>query len=187
MKLHLATDELGGHVSRTDGANRPSPEELCERYADRVYQFANMVARDDLEADDLAQTALERALRALPRYHPERGQVSAWLWRIVVNAARDAGRAAKRRHMLTQRLAALQTGQGFADEIPMNITDGVLLAAVRRLTSLQRCVVALRFGADLEYGDVGSALGISEVAARMATHRALRALRTSVHANEEKA
>lgn len=187
MNLHLATDELGGSVSQTGRATRPSPEELCERYADRVYQFANMVARDDLEADDLAQIALERALRALPRYHPERGQVSAWLWRIVVNAARDAGRTAKRRHLLTQRLAAFQRSQPFTDEIPMNVSDGSLLAAVRRLTPLQRCVVALRFSADLEYGDVGSALGISEVAARMATHRALRALRTSLHPKEEEA
>ncbi len=187
MKLHLATDELGAPVGQGDVPVRPSPEELCESYADRVYQFANMVARDDLEADDLAQTALERALRALPRYRPERGSVSAWLWRIVINAARDAGRAARRRHLLPQRLTALKPRESFTDDIPMNVSDGVLLAAVRRLTPLQRSAIALRFGADLEYADVGSALGISDVAARMATHRALRALRTSVCRNKETA
>jgi RNA polymerase sigma factor (sigma-70 family) len=149
-------------------------------YADRVFQFATMIARDDVEAEDLAQTALERALRGLPTYLPERGDLEGWLWRIVVNAARDAGRAARRRHLLTQRLAVLREGRAPADDIPVGIDDDRLVAAVRQLTTLQRSVIALRFGADLEYRDVGLALGISTVAARVATHRGLTVLRSTL-------
>lgn len=59
----------------------------------------------------------------------------------------------------------------------MGITDERLIDAIRRLTPLQRAVVALRFGADLEHADVGTALGISAVAARNAAHRAITTLR----------
>jgi RNA polymerase sigma-70 factor, ECF subfamily len=163
---------------------RPTAEEFCLLYADRVFQFANMIARDDVEADDLAQAALERAIRSLEAYQADRGDLDGWLWRIVVNSARDAGRAAKRRHLLFQRLVSLRASSPPADDIPTDVTDGVLLTAVRHLTPLQRSVVALRFGADLEYRDVGRALGISPVAARVAAHRALTALRTTLSETE---
>ena len=66
-------------VSASDTAISLSAGELCERYAARVYQFASMVAGSDLEAEDLAQSALERALRGLPRFDSRKGQVEAWL------------------------------------------------------------------------------------------------------------
>jgi RNA polymerase sigma-70 factor (ECF subfamily) len=174
-----ATAELA-RTHPEEAATVPSAQELCDRYADRVHHFAAMVARDAIEADDLAQAALERAIRALPRFDPGRGELSAWLWRIVVNVARDAGRAARRRHLLLQRLASLRETAPPDDAIPAGISDERLLAAVRRLTDLQRSVIALRFGADLEFAAVGAALGMSTGAARVATHRALSKLRASL-------
>ncbi len=137
-----------------------------------------MLIGDHAEAEDLAQTALEKALRALPRFDPERGKAEAWLWRIVVNVARDAGRSARRRHSLMERLVALRDRHPSPpDDIPAGISNERLLAAVRQLTPLQRSVVALRFGADLDHAGVGRALGISRAAASVATHRAVTALR----------
>lgn len=156
-----------------------SAEEFCDRYAEHVYQFARMVARSEIEADDLAQAAIERVLRRLPQYEPERGDVRAWLWRIVVNVAADAGRSAKRRHLLLRRLAGLRDHRQAAETVVSpGIDDDNLLAAVRSLTPLQRSVVALRYGADLEYAEVGHALNISAAAATKCGNRALTALRT---------
>lgn len=179
MRLYAEHSGASDADVRAASLSRPSPEQLCATYADRVSQFAAMIARDDIEAEDLAQSALEKALRALPTYDPQRGELDGWLWRIVVNASRDAGRAAARRHLLVQRLARFHLDEP-ADDIPVGITDGVLIAAVRRLTPLQRSAVALRFGGDLGFREVGAALGISTVAARVATHRALTALRSTL-------
>ncbi len=176
----------GAHSTRRDRA-QPVPsglsaEQLCRDYADRVYRFANMVARDDLEADDLAQTALVHALRALPGFDPGRGEVTAWLWRIVVNAARDHQRAAQRRQLLFLRLRMLWGVSAQIDDVaePPGISDERLFRAVRGLSPLQRSVVALRFGGDLEWGDVAAALGISRPAAAAAGHRALVVLRAAL-------
>jgi len=164
-------------VSASDTAISLSAGELCERYAARVYQFASMVAGSDLEAEDLAQSALERALRGLPRFDSRKGQVEAWLWRIVVNVARDAGRAAVRRQRLWERLVQLRSGWTGNDDIPLGISNDRLLEAIRELTPHQSSVLALRFGADLDYAGISAALGISSGAAGVATHRALIALR----------
>lgn len=167
-------------ADRQSASDRPatlSAGELCERYGARVYHFATMVAGSDLEAEDLAQSALERALRGLPQFDSRKGQIEGWLWRIVVNVARDAGRAAVRRQRVWERLVQLRWGGPPDDGIPLGIDDDRLLEAVRTLTPRQRSVLALRFGADLDFRGVGAALGISSGAAGVATHRALKALR----------
>src|ERR1700687_1589380 len=79
-------------------------EELCRRYAPSVCRFAAMIARSSPDADDLAQDALLRAVRAIRRYDPARGTPEAWLWRIVVNAARDSARRRDRARNLIERL-----------------------------------------------------------------------------------
>ena len=81
-------------------------ELLAEHYAHPVHRFAAMVTRNSQDSADLAQEALVRALRLRHRYDPQRGTFEAWLWRIVVNVARDAGRAARRHRFLLDRLAA---------------------------------------------------------------------------------
>jgi DNA-directed RNA polymerase specialized sigma24 family protein len=60
------------------------------------------------------------------------------------------------------------------------------MKAIRQLKSRERAVVALRFGADLDYEGVGTALGISTAAAGVATRRALRRLRTILENRDDR-
>lgn len=151
---------------------------LCQNYAGRVYKFAQMVPADSTSAEDLAQDALERAIRGLPTFDSTKGEIEGWLWRIVVNAGREAGKIARRRRMVFESLVDRWSGEAEAADLAEHLTSADVLAAVRALSQRHRAVVALRFGADLSYGQVGRALGISEAAALMATRRALAILRT---------
>jgi RNA polymerase sigma factor (sigma-70 family) len=162
-----------------------TPEQFAHRHAISVYRFASLVSRKQTDAEDLAQEALLRAMRSLARYDPRRGPIEHWLWRIVVNAARDAGRLAGRTEQLLERLYA----QARAERLPSaeaealaRIGDAELLKAVRDLPRRQRTLLALRFGADLEFGEVGALLGQSQGAVKQATYRALAALRRRLEA-----
>lgn len=90
---------------------------------------------------------------------------------------RDAGRTVKRRRLLFDRLVRLRGTPAILGDVPLKVEHEELLAAVRALTSLQRSVLALRNGADLDYRAVGGALGISTNAAAVVAHRALKSLR----------
>lgn len=155
----------------------PTAEALCEAYAGRVYKFAQLISNDAADAEDLAQDALERAIRGLKTFNPARGDVEGWLWRIVVNAGRDAGRIAGRQRLVFELIA----DRWSLDEKVVDLGDQLrteeVLEAVRALSPRHRAVVALRYGADLSYRSVGQALGISEAAALMAARRALANLR----------
>ena len=166
----------GRAVSHEDSA--PTAVELCEQYAHRVYRYAAMVSRGAVEADDLAQDALERAIRRLDSYEPSRGTVDAWLWRIVLSAAADAGRLARRRYLLVERLRSL-ADRDHATESPPAIPadDRQLLRAIRQLGARDRSIIALRFGAGLGYAEIGDALGMTPASAGVAGRRALVRLR----------
>lgn len=161
-----------------DASDVLSAAQLCERYAANVYRFAAMVSRGNGEAEDLAQDSLERAIRSVSKFDPRRGTVEGWLWRIVVNAARDADRVRGRRWRLVERLIRTHDPDDDVDPSPgAPIGDEDLLAAVRLLPRRQRALIALRFGGGLDYAGVGAALGMSPAAAGVAVRRALTRLR----------
>ncbi len=153
-------------------------DRFCAEYARQVYRFASMVSRSDPDAEDLAQEALLRALRNLRHFDPGRGSMSAWLWRITVNAARDAGRVAQRRQAVWERMVRSQAPEESVESRALDrVRDSELLTAVRALPKRDRALIALRFGAGLDYASVGAALGLTPGAASVATRRALGTLR----------
>ena len=74
----------------------PAVRALYERYSPRVYAVVRRIAADDDLAQDYAQEAWIRAIRALPTFRGE-ARFSTWLHRIAVNSALQAVRAAETR------------------------------------------------------------------------------------------
>jgi RNA polymerase sigma-70 factor (ECF subfamily) len=164
-------------------------EDLARDHTHRVYRFAAMLCRNRADAEDLTQEALLRAMRALPRFDPRRGEIGSWLWRIVVNVARDGGRAASRAEALWERLARESRAHAAVnpESVAIDRLSGTaLLDAVRRLPRRYRTLIALRFGAELAYEEIGDLLGENPSALRQAMHRALGRLRAQLAQLEDK-
>ena len=95
------------------------------------------------------------------------GTLEGWLWRSVVNAARQR----RRRRVLHDELPADWAGPSAEPH------DEAVREAVARLPEQQRLVLFLRYFADLDYRAIGEACGIAEgtVAATLnAAHRVVR-------------
>ena len=69
---------------------------LYDRYSPRVYAVVRRIADDDDLAQDYAQEAWIRAIRALPTFRGD-ARFSTWLHRIAVNAALQALRKSETR------------------------------------------------------------------------------------------
>lgn len=176
--IALADVPRAGEDVTTEQTRTMRAEDFCTAYSERVFRFASMVSRGEVDAEDLAQDALERAIRALDSFDPVRGNMSAWLWRIVVRVAVDHGRLARRRHLLYDRLIRYREEPAATASPDPDVPAGELLAAVRRLPPRDREIVALHYGAGLSYIQVAEALGISPAAAGVAGRRAVARLRT---------
>ncbi len=178
LTISLADVPRAGEDVAIDAPRTMRPEELCAVYAERVFRFSSMVSRGEVDAEDLAQDALERAIRALDSFDSSRGSMSAWLWRIVVRVAADHGRLARRRHLLFDRLVRYREEPPSGLENEPQVPAAELLAAVRRLPPRDREIIALHYGAGLSYAQVAEALGITPAAAGVAGRRAVARLRT---------
>lgn len=179
MEAVLSSSELGSGVL--------TAEELCRRYAPSVCRFAAMIARSSPDADDLAQEALLRAVRAVGSYDPTRGTPEAWLWRIVVNAARDSARRRQRARGLLERLmfAAPRESESVEATVLENLRDADLHAELRRLPDRDRMLLALRYGVGLETAEVGAAVGLSADSVGKAIRRALARLRARLEVTKQ--
>ena len=163
-------------------ASRSGPvtaEELCRLYAPDVCRFAAMMAGTPADADDLAQEALLRAVRGLATYDPARGSLESWLWRIVVNAARDSARRRQRGLDLLMRIGlfAPREVESVEDTALTRLSNADLRAELRLMNYRDRTLLALRYGAGLSTDEVGAAVGLNADSAGKAIRRALARLR----------
>ncbi|MEQ9569228.1 MAG: sigma-70 family RNA polymerase sigma factor, partial [Longimicrobiales bacterium] len=76
-------------IRRAGDGDARAVRALYERYAPRVYAVVRRIAGDDDLAQDYAQEAWIRAIRALPTFRGD-ARFSTWLHRIAVNAALQA-------------------------------------------------------------------------------------------------
>ena len=119
-------------------------------------------------ADDAFQETFLRALRAYGRLdHGE--HLRAWVLAIAQNVALDVLRRTRPTSELIE-VAADDTRPAYAELA--ELTDG--------LGPKERAAVVLRYGYDLSYDQIASALGSSPVAARQATSTGVRRIRRRI-------
>jgi len=93
-------------IERCRAGDLTAFEPLVQKYRQRVYRLAYNVLRDPEEAWDVSQDAFIRAYQALSSFRGE-SAFYTWLFRIVMNVARDRARqhAARGRAFGTERVA----------------------------------------------------------------------------------
>lgn len=130
-----------------------------------------MTAGDRHAAEDLVQTALERAYVAWPRIKRQAAQDS-YVRSILTRAAIDRTRGRQRR------------GEVLVDEVPEAGDEVVgpedrdeLWTLLESLSPRQRAVLVLRYYEDLSEAEIAATLGISVGTVKSQASRALAALR----------
>jgi RNA polymerase sigma-70 factor, ECF subfamily len=138
-----------------------------------VYGFiAYRVARR-ADAEDLTQQTFERALRAWHRFDPGRASAQTWLITIARNLLIDHYRA----HRAEQPLERLE-GAEPSEELNADLgLSPEIAAALQELSTRDREVVALRFGADMTGQEIATALDLSLANVQQILSRALRRMR----------
>jgi RNA polymerase sigma-70 factor (ECF subfamily) len=168
----------GRQDESTAGVTVVDIRDVVVRYRDDIYRYARWLTRSDRDAEDLAQTALLRALERRPALDDVE-KAKWYLLRIVRNLAIDPARA-RARVMVEPRSnlpepAATEPGP---DEIVLRDAERALsAAALAELADHHREVLRLRFVEGLEYPAVAHRLDVTEHAARQRVYRAVQALR----------
>jgi RNA polymerase sigma factor (sigma-70 family) len=150
--------------------------ELELLYRERYPVFlrvARATVRDQGAAADAVQDAFVQAVRNRRSFRGD-GTLEAWVWRMVVNAAR------KRRRDVLER--ALEVSE--VPDVRRNGFGDPVRAAAAALPERQRLVLFLRYYADLDYAAIAAALDITEGTVGATLNAAHAALRNSLEEAE---
>lgn len=170
-------------VRRAQHADVRAFEELVADQSDKLRRFALAYARNEHEADDLAQETLLRAYLAIGSYRFE-SAFSAWLLTIARNCFFDFGRSRQGRTRAAERplddraAAALLSQEATADELVEQAEDeSALWAAIRRLSAEFRSTLVLVDIEGLPYHEVALIEGIAVGTVKSRLNRARAQLR----------
>jgi RNA polymerase sigma factor (sigma-70 family) len=162
-------------VKRQGDGDLATVEALGLLYRQRYRIFlrvAEAIVGDAELARDVVQDAFARALRSRFDFRGE-GSLEGWVWRTVVNTARNALRDRPPAH------ATLDEGAG-ARELSGGHSDGHVRALVAALPERQRLVLFLRYYADLDYRRIADALAIEPGTVGATLSHAHAALRSAL-------
>ncbi len=149
-------------------------ERLVELHQHEVFSLALRLVGNREMAADVAQEAMIRAWKALPRFRGE-AAFSTWIHRITVNTAWTLRTRSKRR-----AAGSLDDVGDVADAgwlTPERAGESAVLRmalrkALDRLPEVHRTLVVLKDVEGWTHGEIAESLGISVTAAKVRLHRA---------------
>ena len=150
-------------VAMPQPAEIPPFERFYLAYREEVLAYLRRLLGQ--RAEDAWQETFLRALRAYDRLEHGR-HLRAWVFTIATRVAMDELRTKPQLPLEGEPVAELRRDAFREIE---HLTDG--------LPPTERAAVVLRYGYDLPYADIATALGSSEEAARAAASSGVRRLR----------
>jgi RNA polymerase sigma-70 factor, ECF subfamily len=173
-------------------SDKVSEDQFLEKHAEMVYNLSLRLVGNPADAEDLAQDALLRALRALPNFRGDSSH-STWLYRITVNTWKNRVRSEKRRGLWRTLSLNLFTGED-QDETPpfksdepaldagleTDETGAMVQKALMELDEDSRAIVVLREIEGQPYQAIAEALELPEGTVKSRLSRAREELRTKL-------
>ncbi len=163
---------------------------LAERYMTPIYNLARRFTRDPMEAENITQETLLRALEALPRISLEQ-PLRPWFFKIAVNLCRQWAER-KRPQLFSDFDQADESGvEALPDQAPTpleQLEDVELQERVRRkvqdLSPPDQLVIVLRYVEELSYEQIAEALNLPLNTVRTRLRRAKLKLRAALEEGE---
>lgn len=176
-------DDTDGTLARRAAAgDRDAFAALIERHYDRVYRVGARVLGDADAAADLAQDVCVGLPAKLSSYRGG-SRFTTWLYRVVVNSARDALRrsAVRQRH---ERMYADVEALVRAGNAARECEASWLREAMGRLPDELRATVVLVLEEGLRHAEAGEVLGVSESTVSWRMHEVRKRLRALADGRE---
>lgn len=150
----------------TTAASGPPPfERFYDAHREEIYRYlVRMLGRQ--AAEDAFQETFLKALRAYAGLR-HADHLRAWAFTIATRVAIDERRRARPEPLGEHELPSEDSESAYAE----------LQHLTGELPRTERAAVVLRYGYDLAYADIATALGSSEEAARQAASTGVRRLR----------
>lgn len=133
-------------------------EESVLPHASDLFRTASSLLRNRAEAEDALQECLLQAWKSFGRFQPGTN-CRAWLYKILFHVVSHQRRKWSRL-LLSEDPQSLEGTLAAKPEVPEKLTDGEILAALRKVPQRYAEVVVLADVEDFSYKEIHETLGI---------------------------
>jgi len=148
-------------IRAAQGGDADAFEQLLERHYDTMYRFAYRWCGDRENAEDITQQACLKLARVLASYRFE-SAFSTWLYRVVINCARDWSRSEGRHASAVQEEHWPEETAGPADTVEHQTFLRQLLQKLESLPEGIKETLLLVHGEGLTHAEAARALDVKE-------------------------
>jgi len=152
--------------------------QLYERYVHPIYRYVYSRVESKHEAEDITSQTFMAAYEALERYR-ERGQFSAWLFRIARSKLNDHFRRSRREVGLEVAGEVLEREDALGTLIRAEELTRIR-SVISHLDEDEQELIRLRYVADLSFAEIADLLGRREDAVKKSVYRLLARLKSQV-------
>lgn len=149
---------------------------LYEAYYPRIYSFVLKRVGSPHDAEDVTERTFEKALRSLGSYDPRKGNFSAWLYRIAINATNDFFKSGKGGELSMDEIGGALTFET-EDESAAVRSYVDVMNLIRQIDRTHQVIIILRYFEEMDHEQMAQVLDCSRKAVSMRVTRALKALR----------
>lgn len=151
---------------------------LYDRYVQPIYRYVYSRVGSAHEAEDITSQTFMAAYEALARYR-ERGQFSAWLFRIAQSKLNDHFRRSRREVGLEAAGEILEREDALGALIRAEELTRIR-SLIGHLDSEEQELIRLRYVADLSFAEIADLLGRREDAVKKSVYRLLARLKSQM-------
>ncbi len=169
---------------RVKAGDAASFEALLKKYRSSVIKFIYRMVQNSAVAEELGQEVFLRVYRAREGYEPS-AKFTTWLFRIATHIALNSLRDTRKERSVESLDAPAEETTFEPGEPSANIEEylvgaselGEIRRAVQALPGKQRAAVLMHKYHELDYKQIGEALGCSESAVKSLLFRSYETLR----------
>ncbi len=163
----MSEPEDGELVRKARAGDDQAFEVLINRHYERMYAIAFKWTRNAADAEDVTQTACINMARGIRKLLDER-TFTTWLYRVVVNAAKDFFRQNKRTEALSEKDDVASPGQNPEEALYTR----QMLGEIYNLPEKEKDAILLVFGESLSHAQAAKVLGCAETTISWRIHKA---------------
>ena len=176
---YMVNQQLKDAVKECQQGNLAQFGVVYDFFIQRIYDYLYYRTRHKQIAEDLTSLTFTKALENIKAYDENKGEFSAWIYRIARNALIDHYRA----HRPTSNIEdawEVKTESNLESDLDAQTKLEEVREYLDQLNSEHRELVVMRVWDNLSYSEIASITGKTEAALKMSMSRILSKLRSQV-------
>ena len=154
-------------------------EAIYKKYYDNVYNYICFRINNHFDAEELASSSFENAIRRFHTYKPEVAPIEAWLISIAKNVVHDYFRSKKRKTFipLDDIMELVSLDRQPEEVVVFDEGNKALIKAMARLKSTERQILSMKFATGLKNHEIAQVMNISDSYVGTIIHRSVKKLK----------